>query len=134
MRFFKRFAALALAIVSALTLAACNKQSLDADGKYWFSDATGFPLGFEETLTYNVSVKENTPFDSTVVKSDNIKLNILNGTYVTTLKTINFGERESLMHFQKVLRDNGVIDALEKAGCGEGKTVSIYDFEFEFVE
>jgi GTP-binding protein len=38
------------------------------------------------------------------------------------------------MHFEKVLRENGVIKALEDAGCGEGDTVSIYDFEFDFVE
>ena len=50
------------------------------------------------------------------------------------METINFGERESLMFFQKVLRENGVIDALEAKGCGEGDTVSIYDFEFDFVE
>ncbi len=50
------------------------------------------------------------------------------------METINFGERESLMFFQKVLRENGVIKALEAKGCGEGDTVSIYDFEFEFVE
>lgn len=50
------------------------------------------------------------------------------------METINFDERESLMFFQKVLRENGVIKALEAKGCGEGDTVSIYDFEFEFVE
>ncbi len=47
---------------------------------------------------------------------------------------INFSDRESLMFFQKVLRENGVIDALTAAGCGEGDTVSIYDFEFDFIE
>ena len=50
------------------------------------------------------------------------------------MQTINFSDRESLMYFQKVLRDNGVIEELEKSGCKEGDTVSIYDFEFEFVE
>ncbi len=47
---------------------------------------------------------------------------------------INFSDRESLMFFQRILRENGVIDALEAAGCGEGDTVSIYDFEFDFIE
>ena len=50
------------------------------------------------------------------------------------METINFSDRDSLMYFQKVLKDNGVIDALEAAGCGEGETVSMYDFEFDFVE
>lgn len=47
---------------------------------------------------------------------------------------INFSDRESLMFFQRILRENGVIDALTAAGCGEGDTVSIYDFEFDFIE
>ncbi len=65
----------------------------------------------------------------------------VNGVYVVEgdwlyrfMGSINFGERDSLMYFEKVLRENGVIEALEKAGCCEGKTVSIYDFEFDFVE
>ena len=65
----------------------------------------------------------------------------VNGTYVVEgdwlyrlMGNINFSERESLMYFQRVLRDNGVIDSLEEAGCKEGDTVSIYDFEFDFIE
>ena len=50
------------------------------------------------------------------------------------METINFADRDQLMHFEKVLRENGVIKALEDAGCGEGDTVSIYDFEFDFIE
>ena len=46
---------------------------------------------------------------------------------------INFDDRESLMYFQRVLRVGGVISALEEKGCRSGDTVSIYDFEFEFV-
>ncbi len=46
---------------------------------------------------------------------------------------INFGDYESLNFFQRVLIKNGVIDLLRKNGVEEGDTVSIYDFEFEFV-
>lgn len=74
-------------------------------------------------------------------KDKSVTVKNVNGVYVVEgewlyrfMETIDFADRESLMFFQKVLRDNGVIDALEKAGCGEGKTVSIYDFEFDFVE
>ena len=35
--------------------------------------------------------------------------------------------------FQRVLVRNGVIDKLRAAGVKEGDTVSIYDFEFDFV-
>jgi GTP-binding protein len=46
---------------------------------------------------------------------------------------INFDDYESLQYFQKVLRDKGVIKALEDAGVQEGDTVAIYDIEFEFM-
>ncbi|MBQ8302186.1 MAG: GTPase ObgE [Clostridia bacterium] len=46
---------------------------------------------------------------------------------------INFGDYESLNFFQRVLIKNGVIDKLREAGIEEGDTVSIYDFEFDFV-
>ena len=46
---------------------------------------------------------------------------------------INFSDYESLNFFQRVLVKNGVIDKLREAGIEEGDTVSIYDFEFDFV-
>ena len=49
------------------------------------------------------------------------------------MSNVNFDDRESLMYFQRVLRNSGVISELEKAGIEEGDTVSIYDFEFDFV-
>lgn len=49
------------------------------------------------------------------------------------MRGVNFGDYESLQYFERVLRSAGVIDALEKAGATEGDTVSIYDFEFDFV-
>ena len=45
----------------------------------------------------------------------------------------NFNDYESLNFFQRVLVKNGVIDLLRKEGIEEGDTVSIYDFEFDFV-
>ena len=46
---------------------------------------------------------------------------------------IHFGDYESVNFFQRVLVKNGVIDKLREAGIEEGDTVSIYDFEFDFV-
>ncbi len=63
-----------------------------------------------------------------------------NGVYVVegdwlyrVMGNINFDDRESLMYFQRILRKNGVIDALVENGAVDGDTVSIYDFEFDFV-
>ena len=40
---------------------------------------------------------------------------------------------ESLQYFQRVLISSGIIDALREKGIQEGDIVSVYDFEFEFV-
>ncbi len=50
------------------------------------------------------------------------------------MRSINFDDYESLQYFERTLQSAGVIDALRQAGAGEGDTVSIYDFEFDFVE
>ena len=47
---------------------------------------------------------------------------------------INFDNYESLNFFQKVLQNSGVFSLLEENGCMDGHTVSIYDFEFEYVK
>jgi len=47
---------------------------------------------------------------------------------------INFSDYESLNFFQRVLQRSGVFEALEAKGCKEGHTVSIYDFEFDYVK
>ena len=47
---------------------------------------------------------------------------------------INFDNYESLNFFQRVLQKSGVFEALEAKGCHDGDTVSIYDFEFDYVK
>ena len=53
---------------------------------------------------------------------------------IRIMNSVNFDDYESLQYFQRVLINAGVIDALYDAGIEEGDTVSIYDFEFEFVD
>ncbi len=50
------------------------------------------------------------------------------------MQSVNFEDRQSLMFFQRVLKNYGVINELEKAGCTDGDTVSLYDFEFDFIK
>ena len=47
---------------------------------------------------------------------------------------INFSDYESLNFFQRVLQKSGVFEQLEQRGCKDGDTVSIYDFEFDYVK
>ena len=47
---------------------------------------------------------------------------------------INFDDYESLNFFQRVLKKSGIFEMLEEHGCTDGMTVSIYDFEFDYVK
>ena len=49
------------------------------------------------------------------------------------LRVADMEDYSSLQYFQKVLRSSGIIDKLEQMVIQEGDTVSIFDFEFEFV-
>lgn len=75
------------------------------------------------------------PLDNTVTVQRKNGIFTVEGEWLYRfMGNINFSDRESLMFFQRILRENGVIDALTSAGCREGDTVSIYDFEFDFIE
>ncbi len=49
------------------------------------------------------------------------------------IDSVNFGDRESVAFFQRILKSSGVIDALTAKGCADGDTVNIYDIEFDFI-
>ncbi|MBQ3230470.1 MAG: GTPase ObgE [Clostridia bacterium] len=59
--------------------------------------------------------------------------NVIGEWLIRLCNDINFDDYESLQFFQRVLRDKGVIQALEDAGIQEGDTVSIYGVEFDFM-
>ena len=78
-----------------------------------------------------------------VVDTGDRTVNITNedGVYVVEAEwlynfmgSINFDDRESLSYFQRVLKSSGVIEQLEAAGVKDGDTVSMYEFEFDFVK
>ena len=82
----------------------------------------------EEAIESSVGVKETT------VTVDEDGKYVVEGEWLYNfMGQINFDDYESLNFFQRVLIKNGVIDKLRKAGIEEGDTVSIYDFEFDFV-
>ncbi len=69
----------------------------------------------------------------TVVRLENGKYIVEGEWLYNFMGQINFDNYESLNFFQRVLIKNGVIEKLKEAGVEEGDTVSIYDFEFDFV-
>lgn len=75
------------------------------------------------------------------VKDKKFTIKVVDGVYIiegkwiaNIMRSINFEDYESLQYFQRILADNGIIQALRNAGINDGDTVSIYDFDFDFVE
>ena len=54
--------------------------------------------------------------------------------FMNVLGNVNMDDYESLQYFQRILRTSGIIDKLEEMGINEGDTVSILDFEFDYVK
>ncbi len=79
-----------------------------------------------------VEVPETTDMSVRVEVVDGV-YNVIGEWLIRLCNDINFDDYESLQFFQRVLRDKGVIQALEDAGIQEGDTVSIYDVEFDFM-
>ena len=70
---------------------------------------------------------------------DEIRVTNVNGVYhveaerlINVINSINFNDYESMNYFQKILRNSGVIAALEEKGIKDGDTVSLYDVEFDY--
>lgn len=49
------------------------------------------------------------------------------------IRSVNMDDYESLQYLQRSLRNSGIIDKLEEMGIGEGDTVDIDGFEFDYV-
>lgn len=78
--------------------------------------------------------------DDKLLSKKEFKVTVEDGVYFVEadwlwdiLRSVNMEDYSSLQYFQRVLRSSGIIDKLEQMGINEGDTVSIFDFEFEFV-
>ncbi len=80
-------------------------------------------------------VPAETSDDNKVSISKNGGVYVVEGEWLRqTMRSVNFADADSLRYFESVLEKTGVIDALRAAGIHEGDTVSLYDFEFNFME
>ena len=70
----------------------------------------------------------------TVIRRENDTFYVEGAWLLNLMGQINFDDYESLNFFQRVLQKSGVFEALEAKGCRDGNTVSIYDFEFDYVK
>lgn len=75
--------------------------------------------------------KQNTGF--TVTVEDDVYI-VEAPWLIKIICRTDLDDYESLQYFQRVLISSGIIDALREKGINEGDIVSIYDYEFEFME
>jgi GTP-binding protein len=79
--------------------------------------------------------------DFTAPKKRDFTIRVCDGIYfvencewiLDIMNRVDPDDYESLQYFERVLRQSGIIDALEDKGIAAGDTVSVYDIEFEFV-
>ena len=53
---------------------------------------------------------------------------------MSALGMVDMEDYESLQYFQRVLIKSGIIEELERMGIHEGDTVSILNFEFDYIK
>ena len=78
--------------------------------------------------------------DDKLISKKDFRVTVEDGVYfveadwlLDILRTADMDDYSSLQYFQNVLRTSGIIDKLEEMGIEEGDTVSIFDFEFEYL-
>ena len=85
---------------------------------------------------------DHVPVDANAkMARDVFEIHVEDGIYVVEAEWLAsvFGlvdpdDYESLQYFQRVLRTSGIIDKLEEMGIQEGDTVSILNFEFDYIK
>ena len=85
---------------------------------------------------------EHVPVDvKSKLARDVFEIHVEDGVYVveaewlsSAFKLVDPDDYESLQYFQRVLRSSGIIDKLEEMGIQEGDTVSILNFEFDYIK
>ena len=88
---------------------------------------------YESEITPEDEIERSLDVKNTEIRKENGKYIVEGEWLFNFMGQINFSDYESLNFFQRVLVKNGVIQKLREAGIEEGDTVSIYDFEFDFV-
>ncbi len=128
------------------------KAHVESKGYKFFLMSAASRDGIKDVISETVQMLEELPetlvFEAEFVpeqhkidKTDkSFEVYVNNGVYYVEaqwlakiMQSINYDDYESLNYFQKVLRTNGIIEKLEEMGIKEGDTVSIYDFEFDFI-
>ncbi|MEG0018362.1 MAG: Obg family GTPase CgtA, partial [Hydrogenoanaerobacterium sp.] len=85
--------------------------------------------------------KEEIPQEELLAKAkQEFTITLEDGVYIvdadwlaSSLGGVDMEDYESLQYFQRVLRSSGIIAKLDEMGIKDGDTVSILNFEFEYL-
>ena len=91
------------------------------------------PLTIYEPEYEEVIEEPKQPDEITAVKEGDMW--VVEGEWLKWLMSgINFDDRESLMYFEKMIREKGIIQKMRELGIADGDTVALYDLVFDFVD
>ena len=115
------------------------KQHVEAKGYRFFelSAAAGLLDGLPPVLRYE---PDYVPPEPVIDTSEALAIEQCDDDYWSVegpwlqrlLQSVNLGDYESRMYFDRVLREAGVFARLESMGVKDGDTIAIYDLEFEY--
>lgn len=128
------------------------KEYIEQKGLAFFSMSAAIADGTKELVNYvaaelsklppivvyeaepapEIEIKDNKN-DYVINKLDSNVYEVVADWLIPLMNKTNPNDYEQLMYFHRVLTKSGIIRGLEAAGVQEGDTVTIYDFEFDFV-
>ncbi len=128
------------------------RKYVEKDGRRLFLISAASNMGLDavvaEAYKYLSEAPEQTYYEAEInleaereeKKNDrSVQISFEEGIYYVTgdwmmsiIGNVDPNDFESLRFMNNVLKDKGVYDALENAGCNEGDTVDIYGWQFEY--
>ena len=87
---------------------------------------------FEAEMTLDEPVL-NPERDIQIIRGDDAVFYVSGAWVEKIVGSVNFGEYESRMYFERTLRKAGVFDMLEARGIKEKDTVDVLGIQFEYI-
>ncbi len=114
-------------------ISAATNQGVDELIRYTYEQLKTLPEIVLFDQEQEIDILQETDEPKFAVRREN-ETYVVEGSWVDKiLGSVNFNDRESLQYFQRVMKNMGVIEALEEKGIEEGDTVRIGEIEFDFV-
>ncbi|MBR4776701.1 MAG: GTPase ObgE [Lachnospiraceae bacterium] len=89
------------------------------------------PIVYEPDFIYEEKIDKNLPF--TVSYDEEDKVYLVEGPRIERmLGYTNLDSEKGFTFFQNFLRDNGILEELEKLGIKDGDTVRLYGWDFDY--